>query len=122
MPQLCDGPIDAIDRGMPDSQWVAQQIGRPVIKAFNNIFAKSLLDNGAPRGRKSRIALTVSGDSSDANAAIASASGSIWNLRLDQVGKKSKRLLPAKIAGLGRDDVGNPFLSDVDLGSARHLF
>ena len=38
-PELRDGHIDAIDRGMPDSQWVAQQIGHPVIKAFNNIFA-----------------------------------------------------------------------------------
>ena len=35
-PELRDGHIDAIDRGMLDSQWVAQQIGRPVIKAFNN--------------------------------------------------------------------------------------
>jgi len=42
-PELRDGRIDAIDRGMPDSQWVAQHIGRPVIKAFNNILAKSLL-------------------------------------------------------------------------------
>src|SRR4051812_41105769 len=33
-PELRDGRIDAIDRGMLDSQWVAQQIGRPVIKAF----------------------------------------------------------------------------------------
>lgn len=32
-PELRDGRIDAIDRGMLDSQWVAQQIGRPVIKA-----------------------------------------------------------------------------------------
>jgi len=38
-PELRDGHIDAIDRGMPDSQWVAQQIGNPVIKAFNSIFA-----------------------------------------------------------------------------------
>jgi len=121
MPQLRDGPIDAIDRGMPDSQWVAQQIGRPVIKVFTNIFARSLLDKCAPRGRKSRIAFPVSGDSSDANAAIAVASGPVWNLRLDQFGQKSKRLLPAKIASLGRDDVGNPLLSDVHLSSARHL-
>ena len=49
-PELRDGRIDAIDRGMLDSQWVAQQIGRPVIKAFNNIFAKSLLEKGVPRG------------------------------------------------------------------------
>lgn len=69
-PELRDGPIDAIDQGMLDSEWVAQQIGRPVIKAFNNIFARSLLDNGAPRGTKSRIALSVAGDSADAKAVV----------------------------------------------------
>ena len=69
-PELRDGRIDAIDRGMLDSQWVAQQIGRPVIKAFNNIFAKSLLEKGVPRGTKGRIALSVAGDSSDAKAAV----------------------------------------------------
>ena len=56
-PELRDGRIDAIDRGVLDSQWVAQQIGRPVMKAFNNIFAKSLLEKGVPRGTKGRIAL-----------------------------------------------------------------
>jgi hypothetical protein len=55
---------------MLDSQWVARQIGRPVIKAFNNIFAESLLEKGAPRGTKGRIALSVYGDSSDAKAAV----------------------------------------------------
>jgi predicted dinucleotide-binding enzyme len=69
-PELRDGRIDAIDRGMLDSQWVAQQIGRPVIKAFNNIFAKSLLEKGLPRGTKGRIALPVAGDSWDAKAAV----------------------------------------------------
>src|SRR5688500_625280 len=69
-PELRDGRIDAIDRGMLDSQWVAQQIGRPVIKAFNNIYAKSLLEKGVPRGTKGRIALPVAGDSSDAKAAV----------------------------------------------------
>ena len=69
-PELRDGRIDAIDRGMLDSQWVAQQIGRPVMKAFNNIFAKSLLEKGVPRGTKGRIALSVAGDSLDAKAAV----------------------------------------------------
>jgi hypothetical protein len=69
-PELRDGRIEAIDRGMLDSQWVARQIGRPVIKAFNNIFAESLLEKGAPRGTKGRIALSVYGDSSDAKAAV----------------------------------------------------
>ena len=69
-PELRDGRIDAIERGMLDSQWVAQQIGRPVIKAFNNIFAKSLREKGVPRGTKGRIALSVAGDSMDAKAAV----------------------------------------------------
>src|SRR5258705_3201845 len=56
-PELRDGRIDAIDRDMADSQWVAQRLGRPVIKAFNNIVAKSLFTKGAPRGTTGRIAL-----------------------------------------------------------------
>lgn len=51
-PELRDGHIKAIDRGMLDSQLVAQQIGRPVIKAFNNIFPRSLLEKGTPRERR----------------------------------------------------------------------
>ena len=69
-PELRDGRIDAIDRGMLDSQWVAQQIGRPVIKAFNNILAKSLLEKGVPRGTTGRIALSVMGDSLEAKARV----------------------------------------------------
>lgn len=69
-PELRDGRIDAIEQGMLDSQWVAQQIGRPVIKAFNNILAESLLEKSAPRGTSGRIALSVAGDSSDAKTAV----------------------------------------------------
>jgi 8-hydroxy-5-deazaflavin:NADPH oxidoreductase len=59
-PQLRDGPIGAIDRGMLDSQWVARQLGHPVIKAFNNIFASSLQD----------MALSVAGDQPAARMAV----------------------------------------------------
>ena len=69
-PELRDGRIDAIDRGMLDSQWVAQQVGRPVIKAFNNILAKSLLEKGVPKGTKGRIALPVTGDSWEAKGIV----------------------------------------------------
>src|SRR6185369_10260369 len=69
-PELRDGHIEAIDRGMPDSQWVAQQIGRPVIKAFNTIFARSLLEKGAPQGAPGRIALSVFGDSLAGKATV----------------------------------------------------
>jgi len=71
-PELRDGFIEAIDRGMPDSQWVAHQIERPVFKAFNNIFATSLLEKGVPKGAPCRIALSVAGDSLDGKAKILS--------------------------------------------------
>ena len=69
-PELRDGRIDAIERGMLDSRWVAQQLGRPVIKAFNNIYAKSLIEKGVPRGTTGRIALSVAGDPLDAKAVV----------------------------------------------------
>ncbi len=69
-PELRDGRIDAIDRGLLDSQWVAQQIGHPVIKAFNTIFAKSLLERGLPRGTAGRVALPVAGDALDTKAVV----------------------------------------------------
>ena len=69
-PDLRDGRIEAIDRGLLDSQWVAQQIGRPVIKAFNNILSTSLVGRGVPKGTTGRIALPVAGDSPDAKASV----------------------------------------------------
>jgi predicted dinucleotide-binding enzyme len=69
-PELRDGRIEVIDRGLPDSQWVAQQIGRPVVKAFNSIFARSLLEKGVPRGTPGRIALPVAGDPPEARDTV----------------------------------------------------
>ncbi|HEX3866002.1 MAG TPA: NAD(P)-binding domain-containing protein [Gemmatimonadaceae bacterium] len=61
-PKQRDGRIDAIESGTIESRWVAQQLGRPVVKAFNNIYAKHLMERGTPRGTKGRIALPVAGD------------------------------------------------------------
>lgn len=71
-PQQRDGRIEAIENGIPESRWVAEQIGRPVIKAFNNIYAEHLLKNGRPAGSKDRIALPVSGDDLRAKAKVMS--------------------------------------------------
>src|SRR5437764_1761369 len=57
-----DGLLDAIENGTPESRWVAEQLGRPVIKAFNNIYAEHLLKLGKPKGAEDRIALPVAGD------------------------------------------------------------
>jgi 8-hydroxy-5-deazaflavin:NADPH oxidoreductase len=69
-PRQRDGRIEAIESGLPESQWVAQQLGRPVVKAFNNIYARHLLELGRPKGTIGRIALPVSGDDEAAKATV----------------------------------------------------
>lgn len=59
---LRDGIIEEIEQGLENSAWVQNQIGRPVIKAFNNIGAYSFFADGKPEGTLGRIALAVSGD------------------------------------------------------------
>jgi 8-hydroxy-5-deazaflavin:NADPH oxidoreductase len=61
-PQQRDGRIGGIEDGMTESRWVANQLGKPVVKAFNNIYARHLLELGRPKGTPGRIALPVAGD------------------------------------------------------------
>jgi predicted dinucleotide-binding enzyme len=69
-PRQRDGRIAAIEDGMPESQWVAQQLQRPVVKAFNTIYAQHIMDLGRPSGTAGRIALPVAGDSPIAKAKV----------------------------------------------------
>jgi 8-hydroxy-5-deazaflavin:NADPH oxidoreductase len=69
-PQQRDGRIDAIEQGTPESVWVSQQLGRPVVKAFNNIYAEHLLKKGQPAGTPRRIALPVAGDDERSKASV----------------------------------------------------
>jgi hypothetical protein len=55
---------------LPESRWVEQQLGHPVIKAFNNIYAQHLLENGKPAGAPGRIALPVAGDDAAAKKVV----------------------------------------------------
>jgi predicted dinucleotide-binding enzyme len=61
-PQERDGRIGPIEDGVTESRWVSDQLGRPVVKAFNNIYARHLLERGKPKGTPGRIALPVAGD------------------------------------------------------------
>ena len=61
-PRQRDGRIDDIEGGTTESRWVERQLGHPVVKAFNNIYAQHLLERGKPKGTKGRIALPVAGD------------------------------------------------------------
>jgi predicted dinucleotide-binding enzyme len=65
-----DGLIAEIESGTTESRWTSKQLGRPVIKAFNNIYAQHLLEEGKPKGDAARIALPVAGDDSAAKQIV----------------------------------------------------
>ena len=67
-----DGRIEEVENGMVESVWVSNQLGRPVIKVYNNILAGSLLKEGVTKGSRNRIALPISGDSKKAKEIVAS--------------------------------------------------
>ncbi|MFD3530564.1 NADPH-dependent F420 reductase [Streptomyces sp. NPDC058664] len=60
------GPIDAVAGGQAESLWVAEQLGRPVVKAWNAALAGTLQTRGMPAGAPGRIALPVAADSDEA--------------------------------------------------------
>ncbi|MEK4436205.1 NADPH-dependent F420 reductase [Paenibacillus sp. FSL K6-2862] len=54
--------IDEIENGMVESVWVTKQLGRSIIKAFNNLLAYTLEHEGTPEGSSHRIAVAIAGD------------------------------------------------------------
>lgn len=69
-PRQRDGRIDGIENGLTESRWVEKQLGRPVVKAFNNIYAEHLFKLGRPKGSPGRIALPVAGDDAAAKGVV----------------------------------------------------
>jgi predicted dinucleotide-binding enzyme len=69
-PRQRDGLISGIEDGTTESRWVERQLGRPVVKAFNNIYARHLYERGKPRNAAGRIALPVAGDDARKKAIV----------------------------------------------------
>jgi predicted dinucleotide-binding enzyme len=69
-PRERDGRIEEIEAGMPESRWVETQLGRPVVKAFNTMNYKKLLELGRPAGTPGRLALPVAGDNPKAKQVV----------------------------------------------------
>jgi predicted dinucleotide-binding enzyme len=63
-----DGAIAEVDGSKPESVWVSEQSGRPVIKAWNAVLAVTLAKRGQPNGASGRIAIPVAGDDPKAKA------------------------------------------------------
>lgn len=57
-----DWKIDAVEAGQVEALWVAERLGRPVVKAWNAIRATPFAQTGQPAGTANRIAIPVAGD------------------------------------------------------------
>ncbi|MBZ5805187.1 MULTISPECIES: NADPH-dependent F420 reductase [Rhizobium] len=69
-PRERDGAVADIENGMTESAWVAKQLGRDVVKAFNMIYATSLAELGKPAGQPGRIAIAVAGNDQASKAVV----------------------------------------------------
>ena len=67
-PQQRDGRIAAIEEGQTESAWVAEQLGRPVVKVFNGVYAQKILDVADPS--TPGFAIPVAGDDPEAKVAV----------------------------------------------------
>jgi predicted dinucleotide-binding enzyme len=65
-----DGEIEEIKNGKVESQWVSEQIGKPVVKAFNNLLSYTLDNLGKPKGDENRIAMAIAGDDKNAKETV----------------------------------------------------
>ncbi|HTS64561.1 MAG TPA: NAD(P)-binding domain-containing protein [Candidatus Acidoferrales bacterium] len=106
-----DGRIDEIEAGLPESQWVQQQLGRSVVKAFNNIRAQHLMALGRPPGDPRRIALPVAGDNPAATRIVLAL--------VDELGFDGIDAGPLEYSW--RQQPGTPvYITDLDADRVRH--
>jgi predicted dinucleotide-binding enzyme len=63
-----DSQIRAIEDGQIESLWVAEQLGRPVVKAWNAIGSGSFANKNMPPGTPGRIAIPVAADDAKSRA------------------------------------------------------
>ncbi|WP_114750025.1 NADPH-dependent F420 reductase [Pleomorphovibrio marinus] len=55
-----DNKIERIEAGQVESLWVEEQLGRPIVKAWNAIGSASFAEKGKPAGSPDRIAIPIS--------------------------------------------------------------
>ena|SRR6218665_3179017 len=54
--------INEVEAGKPESVWVSEQLGKPVVKAFNSLIGYSMEHEGTPKGTEGRIAMAIAGN------------------------------------------------------------
>jgi predicted dinucleotide-binding enzyme len=109
VPKLRDGHIDAIEAGMPESEWVQSQLNHPVIKAFNTIRPASLAKLGKPAGTAGRVVIPVAGDDPSAKSVVLGLAGELCFDGLDA----------GSLADSWRQQPGTPiYTTDLTLAAA----
>jgi len=107
---IVSGLIQEVVDGINESVWVARQIGRPVVKAYNSIFYRSLVQSGLPEGHPSRVALPISGDDTRSKEIVA---GLINESGFDSYDQGS-------LENSWRQEPGSPvYCTDLTLGQLR---
>jgi predicted dinucleotide-binding enzyme len=66
-----DGRIAEVESGKPETVWASEQVGRPLIKAWNAILSQTLIEAGAAPGTPGRIAIPFAGDDLAAKHVVA---------------------------------------------------
>ncbi len=94
-----DGAIAEVDGGKPESIWSQEQIGRPVVKAWNAVLAATLEAGGRPAGTPGRLAIPVAGDDANGNGDSPAAGRSN---RVRRAGRRGPPGLLAPAAGNAR--------------------
>ncbi|OYD70717.1 NADPH-dependent F420 reductase [Rhodococcus sp. OK302] len=65
-----NGNIQAVVDGQVESLWSQEQLGRPIVKAWNAALAETQRSKGKPAGSPDRIAIPVAGDSAQARSTV----------------------------------------------------
>lgn len=63
-------PVEAIDAGQPETAWLQEQWGRPLIRTWNPVVGSTFINKGKAPGEPGRIALPVSGDSAESRQLV----------------------------------------------------
>ncbi|MCQ6269342.1 NAD(P)-binding domain-containing protein [Pseudarthrobacter sp. R1] len=65
-----NGSVEAVDNGQVESVWSEEQLGRPIVKAWNAALAATQQTRGRPAGAADRIAIPVAADSDVARRTV----------------------------------------------------
>ncbi|EHJ95516.1 NADPH-dependent F420 reductase [Agrobacterium tumefaciens] len=65
-----DGTIAELDEGKLETVWSSEQIGKPLVKAWNALLSFTLADCGSESGSASRLAIPIAGDDTAAKSVV----------------------------------------------------